>query len=101
MGAENDSKPWKVYLSKKVAKKLGRLPEKVKKATAALARDIERHGPVRGNWANYGKMSDGTHHCHLTKGRTTYVCFWQMHDKKIKIVRLTYVGTHEKAPYPK
>jgi hypothetical protein len=27
------------------------------------------------------------------------VAVWEVHDKTIKLVEVTYVGTHEKAPY--
>jgi hypothetical protein len=33
------------------------------------------------------------------KGRPTYVAVWEAQDKKIKLVEVLYVGTHEKAPY--
>lgn len=45
------------------------------------------------------KLSNGDHHCHLKKGHPTYVVIWQVTDKTIKLVEVTYVGTHEKAPY--
>lgn len=61
--------------------------------------DIEVDGPVRGDWPNYGKLASGRHHCHLKKGNPTYVAVWEVRDKKIKLVEVTYVGTHEKAPY--
>jgi hypothetical protein len=45
-------------------------------------------------------MSDGAYHCHLKKGKPTYVCFWKILDKRERIVEVFYVGSHEKAPYP-
>ncbi len=49
---------------------------------------------------NYRKLKGqtDTHHCHLKKGKPTYVAVWQAF-KKLKQVVLTYVGTHENAPY--
>jgi hypothetical protein len=38
-------------------------------------------------------------HCHLIKGRPTYVACWEVKDPKNKILEVYYVGTHEKAPY--
>ena len=32
----------------------------------ALVSEIEQAGPVRGNWPNYGKLDEHTHHCHIT-----------------------------------
>lgn len=32
-------------------------------------------------------------------GKPTYVACWYIKDKKVKIVEIYYVGTHEKAPY--
>lgn len=39
------------------------------------------------------------HHCHIKKGRPCYVAIWEERDRSIKLVEVTYVGTHEKAPY--
>ena len=90
---------WHVYLSKRVVKQVQKLPEYVKASLVALIREIEESGPIRGNWPNYSKLGINRHHCHLKKGKTTYVAIWQVIDRKIYIVEITYVGTHEKAPY--
>ena len=66
---------------------------------AALMAEIEMAGPVRGNWPNYGKLGPGLHHCHLKKGRPTYVALWEETEREIRLVEVIYVGTHEKAPY--
>jgi mRNA-degrading endonuclease RelE of RelBE toxin-antitoxin system len=90
---------WNVNLSKKAVKQLKKLPENVKTSLIALIRDIQESGPVRGNWPNYSRLGPKRHHCHLKKGKTTYVAIWQVVDKEIHIVEVSYVGTHEKAPY--
>ena len=90
---------WSVNLSKKAVKALKKLPENVKISFIALIREIEANGPVRGNWPNYSRLGGNRHHCHLRKGKTTYVAVWQVIDKEIRIVEVSYVGTHEKAPY--
>ena len=90
---------WSVKLSKKAAKQLKKLPENVKFSLIALIRDIQVQGPVRGNWPNYSRLGGDRHHCHLKKGKTTYVAIWQIIDKEIHLVEVGYVGTHEKAPY--
>lgn len=61
--------------------------------------EIEHKGPVRGNWPNYGRLSGNLHHCHLKKGRPTYVAVWEVIDNTASLVEVTYAGTHEKAPY--
>ena len=90
---------WTVNLSKKVAKALNKLPENVKFSLIASIREIEDRGPVRGNWPNYSRLGGNRHHCHLKKGKTTYVAIWQVIDKEIRIVEVSFVGTYEKASY--
>ena len=89
---------WNVRLSKKAEKDLDTLPKPVLKALALLMRDIEQFGPVRGDWPNYGKLGVKRHHCHLRKGRPTYVAVWKESDAGFE-VEVSYAGTHEKAPY--
>jgi hypothetical protein len=81
-----------------VQKQLPKLPGKVLDTLERLLADIELSGPVRGNWSNYSKLADGRHHCHLKKGKPTYVAVWR-EDKGTVTVEVIYVGTHEKAPY--
>jgi hypothetical protein len=90
---------WKVTIKKNVTKKIQKLPENVRKSLTLLMRDMEIDGPVRGNWPNYGKLLDDIHHCHLKKGRPTYVAVWIVTGKELRLIEVTYVGTHEKAPY--
>ena len=90
---------WSVDAKKKVQRQVKRLPEKVKKTLAALLNEIQEYGPYRTAWLNYGSLGGNRYHCHLKKGHPTYVAIWEVVDKKIKIVEVTYAGTHEKAPY--
>ena len=90
---------WRVNLSKRAVKQVKKLPENVKSSLVALIREIEEGGPIRGNWPNYSKLGINRHHCHLKNGKSTYVAIWQVIDKQIYIVEITYVGTHKKAPY--
>lgn len=90
---------WVVENSKKVAKALKRLPRSIVCALILLQREMEVSGPVRGNWSNYGKLGDGKHHCHLKKGKPTYVAVWMEVRGRVKVIEVTYVGTHEDAPY--
>ncbi len=90
---------WTVTIAKKAQKHLGRLPGPVIKNLVALIREIEVSGPVRGNWPNYSFLGQDRHHCHIKKGSPTYVAVWEVRDKEIKLVEVTYAGTHENAPY--
>lgn len=86
-------------LSRQAAKQLDRLPLVARKSLITLLREIEIAGPIRGNWPNYGSLGKGRYHCHLKKGRPTYVAVWEVVDKAIRVVEVTYAGTHARAPY--
>lgn len=90
---------WQVGITKKAGKQKDKLPKLVKEQLIFLIRDIEEYGPVRGNWPNYGKLGPGRHHCHLKKGKPTYVAVWEERDRAVRLIEVTYVGTHEKSPY--
>lgn len=87
---------WTVNIKKKVQKGLKKLPKNVQEALEALVVDLTDGGPVRGDWPNYSKLADGTHHCHLNY---SYVAVWTHEDKQLKIIEVTYVGSRESAPY--
>jgi hypothetical protein len=82
-----------------VQKMVAGLPVAAREILFSLLLEIERCGPVRGNWPNYGKLGKNRHHCHLKRGRPTYVAVWEVTNRAEKTVELTYVGSHEKAPY--
>lgn len=90
---------WTVQIMRRALKQVDRLPVKVRESLADLIRDMELYGPVRGNWPNYSRLSENRHHCHIKKGQPTYVTIWEVTDKGIKLIEVTYAGTHEKAPY--
>lgn len=90
---------WQVRLTRKADKGIARLPKAVRLTLATLMSEIELKGPVRGNWPNYGKLALRRHHCHLKKGKPTYVAVWEESETGIRIVEVMYAGTHEKAPY--
>jgi hypothetical protein len=81
-----------------VQKQLPNLPEKILDTLERFLADIEFSGSVLGKWPNYSKLADGCHHCHLKKGKPTYVAVWSK-DKETVTVEVIYVGPHEKAPY--
>jgi len=72
---------------------------KVAAIATALFRELESYGPVRGNWPNYGKLAPNRHHCHIKKGKPTYVAVWEESKDEIRLIEVRYVGTHEKALY--
>jgi mRNA-degrading endonuclease RelE of RelBE toxin-antitoxin system len=90
---------WTVTSKKKAQKQAQKLPSDIKKILARLLMEIEIAGPFRSNWQNYGPLGKNRYHCHLKKGRPTYVAVWEVIDKEIQLVEVSYVGTHEKAPY--
>ena len=90
---------WTVEIARRTLKQVDRLPTTVRESLADLIRDMEMHGPVRGNWPNYSRLSERRHHCHIKKGKPTYVAIWEVTEKEIKLIEVTYAGTHEKAPY--
>jgi hypothetical protein len=90
---------WQVMMSRKASKQTKNLPPVVREFLFALLRDIELYGPVRGDWPNYSKLNPDRHHCHLKKGRPTYVAVWEVRNREIQLIEVVYVGTHEKAPY--
>jgi hypothetical protein len=45
------------------------------------------------------RIPDNSYHCHIKSGRPTYVVCWRVENKKVKIVEIFYVGTHENTPY--
>ena len=90
---------WTVSVKKKVQKRAEKLPVEIRKILLRLLAEIEIYGSYRSNWKNYGPLGDNRYHCHLKKGRPTYVAVWEIIDKEIRLVEVSYVGTHERAPY--
>lgn len=96
---------WEVFLNAKVARETRKLPSSVTERLARLIKDLECGGPVQKNWSHFSalkknhKIPENSYHCHIKSGRPTYVVCWYVEDKKIKIIEIFYVGTHEKAPY--
>jgi mRNA-degrading endonuclease RelE of RelBE toxin-antitoxin system len=90
---------WRSRLTKKAEKQAAKLPKTRRELLFQLLREVELSGPVRGNWPNYSKLGEGRHHCHLKKGRPTYVAVWVEREDEIRLVEVIYAGTHENAPY--
>ena len=90
-----------VHFKKRAQKQFDELPGNIQEAVDFLVQEIVVLGPMRSNWKNFGKLKglENQFHCHVKSGRPTYVVCWEVMDKKVKIVEVYYVGTHEKAPY--
>jgi mRNA-degrading endonuclease RelE of RelBE toxin-antitoxin system len=96
---------WTISYSNKAKKSALKLPVKVKVQLDLLAKEMETCGPYRENWTQYGPLGKGpgvpenAYHCHIKSGHPTYVVCWQVEDKKLRIVEIFYVSTHENTPY--
>jgi len=93
------SEIWRVEFTRKACKQRAKLPEKARALLDILSKEIELFGPIRKNWKNFSKLTGDEYHCHLKKGRPTYVACWRVIDKKIHLLEIYYAGTHENAPY--
>lgn len=69
-------------------------------AIDALTCDLSLRGPWLTEWPNYGKIEEGKnecfHHCHLKKGKPTYVACWKVIDEKAKKID-DFMSAHMKA----
>lgn len=88
-------------LPRKPDKAQRELPQKVRETLWALVAMMRELGPAQPKFPNYGKLkgSKNMYHCHLQKGKPTYVAVWEVRDKQIRLIEVIYVGTHENAPY--
>lgn len=100
MGSSEDGALlWEVRVSASAAKQGKKLPTAITPSLVRLLQELEKCGPIRKNWKNFGALSDISYHCHIKKGRPTYVVCWRIEDKKRRVIEVYYVGTHESAPY--
>lgn len=96
---------WTVVFSRHASKQYEKLKRSgskklsVNDAIDFLAIELRQNGPNLPSWSNYCPLGKDHFHCHLRKGRPTYVACWRIVDKKAKKIEVYYVGTHEKAPY--
>lgn len=87
---------WVVKVSKKVNKDSLKIPSDVQILFLALVIDLENMGPVQKEWPNYSKLTHGRYHCHLNY---RFVAVWEVVDKEVRILEVTYVGGRKDAPY--
>ncbi len=93
---------WRVEFTPKAAKQVAKLPRRVWERLDTLRKNIAADGPLQPSMPHFGKLKNWPgeyYHCHLNKGRPTYVAVWQIKDRIAVLVEVTYVGTHENAPY--
>ena len=92
---------WTVDIVGQAKKSAKILPKNVAASFSLLFMELRTLGPYRIDWPNYTKMKGSLedYHCHVEKGRPTYVACWRIVDKKQRIIEVYYAGTHEKAPY--
>lgn len=64
-----------------------------------LVMDLQMNGPHLLTWPNYGSLKESHFHCHLRRGKPTFVACWEVVDKRAKKIEVYYVGSHEAAPY--
>ena len=92
---------WQVKFSRRATKLIKKLPNSIQMVVQLLAKELETSGPTLPSWPNYGKLkgTDQNFHCHLIRGKPTYVACWEVIDKQLRYIEVYYVGTHENAPY--
>jgi mRNA-degrading endonuclease RelE of RelBE toxin-antitoxin system len=93
---------WKVETIGKARKQAKVLPEEIKYRFYDLIVDLQTNGAILNHRPHFGKIKGekDAFHCHLNKGRPTYVACWRLTaENKIEIIEVYYVGTHENAPY--
>lgn len=96
---------WTVIFSRSAGKQYVKLKRSgsrkpsVIDAIDLLVMDLQRKGPCVTEWPNYGPLEENVFHCHLRKGRPTYVACWRVVSKINNEIEVFYVGTHEGAPY--
>lgn len=93
---------WTVTFSAKAKRQASKLPGRIAERLDALQISLEAFGPVLPDLTHFGRLKNWkgeVYHCHLNKGRPTYVAVWAVQDRTVQLVEVIYVGTHEKAPY--
>lgn len=72
---------------------------RAKKALALLLEELKMNGPIQSGWPHYGKLKGhyNCYHCHLNRGRPTYVVCWE--EKENNKIEVYYADSHENAPY--
>ncbi|MDQ7831912.1 MAG: hypothetical protein RDU30_09270 [Desulfovibrionaceae bacterium] len=91
---------WTVKQNSKARKGENDLPGKCQTIAKAVKRTLMKTGKATG-FDNYGpvkQLGKNFYHCHIGSFQATYVMVWKV-DKNSKTITVTYIGTHENAPY--
>jgi hypothetical protein len=90
---------WIVNLTGRAEKQALKLPNDIRDRFSALTLELQVKGVELSHRPHYSKIrgQSDAHHCHLNKGRPTYVTCWRL--KEENQIEVYYVGTHENAPY--
>jgi mRNA-degrading endonuclease RelE of RelBE toxin-antitoxin system len=78
---------WKVDFSTSASKQYWKLKKSGQRPPITdtiqfLLEELRLKGPERFDWPNYSKLSENKYHCHLKKGKPTYVACWEVLDRK-------------------
>ena len=79
---------WHVSLSTKADKQAKRMKKDVLDRLTKLLKSIEIKGPIQKEWPHFSSLEKSklvpkdSYHCHIKRGRPTYVACWQEVDKK-------------------
>lgn len=103
----DDIKPfkWTVEPTQRTGKERSKLPANIRSQFDLLLKEMELLGPIRKNWKNFSSLKNGrdipanAYHCHIKKGKPTFVVCYRITSKENKAIEVYYVGTHENAPY--
>jgi mRNA-degrading endonuclease RelE of RelBE toxin-antitoxin system len=95
---------WTVNFTRQAEKQTRKLNNRVITVLKFLVEELKSEGSrISKGWPNLSKLKGTGNrdlwHCHLIKGKPTYVCCWEVLDKANKVIEVYYVGSHEKAPY--
>lgn len=84
-----------VRVSRRVLRRIERLPERIQDKFRLLAEELRDSGPIQRGWSNFSDLGKGRYHCHLTH---SYVACWK-HEKGTSVIEVYYVGSRQGAPY--
>ena len=92
---ENGMPEWTVEFSRQAGKQYDKLKRSgsrpsINDTIDVLVLDLQRKGPELPDWPNYRPLVEMKehYHCHLRKGRPTYVACWRIIDKKAKRIEV-------------
>lgn len=95
---------WTVDFSREAGKQYNKLKRSgsrpsINDVIDLLVLDLQKSGPQLPSWPHFGPLGKEQFHCHLRRGKPTYVACWRIINKQLKQIEVYYVGSHEGAPY--